>query len=121
MRSPIPDYLQEVLAACAPATGAVADYIPELAAADPDRLAICIATPDGAVYTAGDTDVEFTIQSMSKTFVYALAIAYLRLKGVLAKVDVEPSGEAFNVITLEEESGRQENPMLNAGDRTSGV
>src|SRR3546814_15217126 len=95
MRSPIPDYLQEVLAACAPATGAVADYIPELAAADPDRLAICIATPDGAVYTAGDTDVEFTIQSMSKPFVYALAIADLGLKGVLAKVDVEPSGAAF--------------------------
>src|SRR3546814_8787117 len=87
MRSPIPDYLQEVLAASAPATGAVADYIPELAAADPDRLAICIATPDGAVYTAGDTDVEFTIQSMSKPFVYALAIADLGLKGVLAKVD----------------------------------
>ncbi|NYG59269.1 glutaminase [Nocardioides daedukensis] len=115
MRSPIPDYLQEVLAACAPATGAVADYIPELAAADPDRLAICIATPDGAVYTAGDTDVEFTIQSMSKPFVYALAIADLGLKGVLAKVDVEPSGEAFNVISLEEESGRPENPMINAG------
>src|SRR3546814_12646459 len=92
MRSPIPDYLQEVLAACAPATGAVADYIPELAAADPDRLAICIATPDGAVYTAGDTDVEFTIQSMSKPFVYALAIADLGLTGVLAKVDVESSG-----------------------------
>src|SRR3546814_6175235 len=93
MRSPIPDYLQEVLAACAPATGAVADYIPELAAADPDRLAICIATPDGAVYTAGDTDVEFTIQSMSKPFVYALAIADLGLKGVLAEVDVERSEE----------------------------
>src|SRR3546814_1281816 len=52
---------------------------------------------------------------MSKPFVYALAIADLGLKGVLAKVDVEPSGEAFNVISLEEESGRPENPMINAG------
>src|SRR3546814_7999950 len=52
---------------------------------------------------------------MSKPFVYALAIADLGLKGVLAKVDVEPSGEAFNVISLEEESGRPENPMINDG------
>src|SRR3546814_17883415 len=79
-------------------------------------MAVCIATHDGAVYTAGDTDVEFTIQSMSKPFVYALAIADLGMKGVLAKVEVEPSGEAINVISLEAESGRREHAVRKAGD-----
>lgn len=115
MRSPIPDYLEEVLTSCSRDDGAVADYIPELASANPNRLAICIATPDGAIYAAGDSEVEFTIQSMSKPFVYALAIADRGLEAILEKVDVEPSGEAFNVISLEEESGRPENPMINAG------
>jgi glutaminase len=115
MRSPIPDYLAEVLNACGPDRGNVADYIPELAAADPERLGICFATPDGAIYAAGDADVEFTVQSMSKPFVYALAIADRGLPAVLDKVDVEPSGEAFNVISLEDASGRPENPMINAG------
>ncbi|MDT0202965.1 glutaminase [Nocardioides sp. AE5] len=119
MRSPIPDYLDEVLTACSydvgRDAGQVADYIPELAAANPDRFGVCLATVDGAFYSAGDADAEFTIQSMSKPFVYALAIADRGLDGVLAKVDVEPSGEAFNVISLEEESGRPENPMINAG------
>ncbi|QIX28399.1 glutaminase [Nocardioides sp. JQ2195] len=115
MRSPIPDYLAEVLSTCRADAGQVADYIPELAAANPDRLGACVATPDGMVYSAGDSDSEFTVQSMSKPFVYALAIASIGLPAVLEKVDVEPSGEAFNAISLEEHTGRPENPMINAG------
>lgn len=116
MRSPIPDYLLEVLTACAPDTGgAVADYIPELAEVDPDQLGISLATVDGAVYDAGDVKAAFTIQSISKPFVYALAIADRGLEAVLDKVDVEPSGEAFNELSLEKGSGRPLNPMINAG------
>lgn len=115
MRSPIPDYLEVVLENCDTDAGAVADYIPELAAADPDRLGLCMATLDGAIYSAGDAEFEFTIQSLSKPFVYALAIADQGLEAILEKIDVEPSGEAFNVISLEEETGRPENPMINAG------
>ena len=115
MRSPIPDYLLEVLDACGADGGAVADYIPELAAADPDHFGICVATVDGTVYTAGDAEIEFTIQSMSKPFVHALALADRGVGGLLDKVDVEPSGEAFNEISLDPESGRPKNPMINAG------
>lgn len=115
MRSPIPDYLAAVLRTCSADAGEVADYIPELAAADPERLGACVATPDGTVYSAGDAEVEFTVQSMSKPFVYGLAIAAIGLPAVLEKVDVEPSGEAFNAISLEEHTGRPENPMINAG------
>ena len=116
VRSPIPDYLDEVLRACAPDTsGAVADYIPELARVDPSLLGLCVSTVDGAVYEAGDTRTDFTIQSISKPFVYALALAERGLDAVLAEVDVEPSGEAFDELSLEQGSGRPLNPMINAG------
>ena len=116
MLSPIPDYLVEALDGVATDTsGAPAGYIPELALADPERMAAVFATVDGEVYGAGDTDVEFTIQSISKPFVYALALADRGFDAVLAKVGVEPSGEAFNEISLEGGSGRPLNPMINAG------
>ncbi|WP_278314188.1 glutaminase [Lolliginicoccus levis] len=116
MRSPIPDYMLEVLVDCRTADGgSVADYIPELARADPDRLALAIATPEGALYSAGDDEVEFSIQSISKPFAYALALHDNTLEEVLAKIGVEPSGDAFNEISLEDKTGRPRNPMINAG------
>ncbi|WP_149361134.1 glutaminase [Lolliginicoccus suaedae] len=116
MRSPIPDYMLEVLDDCRGADGgSVADYIPELARADPERLALAIATPEGAMYSAGDDEVEFSIQSISKPFAYALALHDNTLEPVLEKIGVEPSGDAFNEISLEEETGRPRNPMINAG------
>ena len=120
MRSMIPDYLAEALAGVeADTSGAPAGYIPELASADPDRLAAVFATVDGEVYGAGDVDVELTIQSISKPFAYALALADRGFEAVLAKVGVEPSGEAFNEISLERGSGRPLNPMINAGAITT--
>ncbi len=109
------DYLNVLLESCGEDAGEVASYIPELAQADPDRLAIAVATLDGEVYVAGDADVEFTIQSISKPFTYALAIADQGLDTVLEHIDVEPSGDAFNEISLERETGRPRNPMINAG------
>jgi glutaminase len=120
MRSMIPDYLTDALDDVASdASGAPAAYIPELATADPERLGAAFATVDGEVYGAGDVDVEFTIQSISKPFAYALALADRGLDAVLAKVGVEPSGEAFNEISLEGGSGRPLNPMINAGAITT--
>ena len=115
MQTPMIDYLQLLLDSCGEDAGEVASYIPELADADPDRLAIAVATLDGEVYVAGDADVEFTIQSISKPFTYALAIADRGLDAVLERIDVEPSGDAFNEISLEPGSGRPRNPMINAG------
>lgn len=116
MRSPIPDYLQEVLQNCsADTSGQVADYIPELARADPDRRALALATVDGSEYSTGDDEHQFTIQSISKPFAYALAIDDIGLEAVLQTVGVEPSGEAFNELSLEGGTGRPLNPMINAG------
>jgi glutaminase len=95
--------------------GAPADYIPELAKANPSDFGIAIATVDGRIYTVGDTDKLFTIQSISKPFVYGLALDLLGTERMKAKVGVEPSGEAFNAISLDPASGRPRNPMINAG------
>ncbi len=116
MKSPIPDYLDDVLAAVRSIEdGAPADYIEVLARADTSRLAVALATVDGKVYAAGDADVEFSIQSISKAFVYGIAIEDAGLDGVLARVGVEPSGDRFNELSLERGSNRPMNPMINAG------
>ncbi len=95
--------------------GNVADYIPELAAVDPDAFGIAIATNDGFCHEVGDTAHPFTIQSMSKAFAYAMALDTIGPANVERKVGLEPSGDAFNEISLEPDSGRPLNPMINAG------
>lgn len=95
--------------------GRVADYIPELAKACPDDFGIVIATSGGRIYEIGDTRKEFTIQSISKPFIYALALKMLSFDVMASKIDVEPSGEAFNAISLDPDSGKPRNPMINAG------
>jgi glutaminase len=94
--------------------GAVADYIPELGKADPDHFGIGLATLDGHVYEVGDTKIPFTIQSMSKPFVFALALDTLGAARVESAIGVEPSGDPFNSIRLNAEN-HPFNPMVNAG------
>ena len=95
--------------------GAPAGYIPELADADQERLALAVVGPRGRVWSAGHDHAEFTIQSMSKPFVLALALVERGRDAVLSKVGAEPSGEPFNAISLEAGTGRPANPMINAG------
>jgi glutaminase len=95
--------------------GQVADYIPELSRVDPDGFGLALVTVDGHVYQSGDSREAFSIQSISKAFVYGIALEDKGQEGVAAKIDVEPSGEAFNSISLEPVTGRPRNPMINAG------
>jgi glutaminase len=97
------------------AEGKVADYIPELAKMDPGWFGICIATADGRIFEVGDTDQLFTIQSISKVFVHGLALEDHGRDYLLTRVGVEPTGDAFNAIVLDEASKRPHNPMVNAG------
>src|SRR5712672_826866 len=111
--------LQRFLAAChsdfaADHGGEVACYIPELSKADPDHFGISLATLDGHVYEVGDTRVPFTIQSISKAFVFALALDTLGADKVESVIGVEPSGDPFNSIRLNAEN-HPFNPMVNAG------
>ena len=113
---PLASYLAELHARHASCDeGAVASYIPELTKADPGWFGIAVATVDGQVYEVGDTGQPFTIQSISKPFTYALALADCGRDHVLGKIGVEPSGDAFNSISLYKDSGRPFNPMINAG------
>jgi glutaminase len=116
LADPLTHYLAKLRAELMPVVeGEVATYIPELAKADPDHLAIAIATTDGRVYSVGEADVGFTIQSVSKPFAYAHALANHGRETVLAKVGVEPTGDPFNSITLDDVENRPFNPMVNAG------
>ena len=94
--------------------GAVADYIPELGKADPAHFGISLATLDGHVYEVGDSQVPFTIQSMSKAFVFALALDTLGAARVESAIGVEPSGDPFNSIRLNADN-HPFNAMVNAG------
>jgi glutaminase len=95
--------------------GAVATYIPELAKADPNWFGIALVTAGGCVYHVGSSRQEFTIQSISKPFVYGMALEDNGRADVLKKVGVEPTGDAFNAISLHPATGRPLNPMINAG------
>jgi glutaminase len=95
-------------------SGAVADYIPELQRANPAHFGVALVTIDGHVYEVGDSAVPFTIQSVSKAFVFALALEAVGEERVSAAIGVEPSGEAFNSIRLTNDN-RPFNPMVNAG------
>ncbi len=114
--SPIQSHLERLHAECVGlAHGSVATYIPELAKADPGWFGIALATTDGRVYEVGDTRQPFTIQSISKPFVYGLALEDRGRDAVLAKIGVEPTGDAFNSISLAPGTGLPLNPMINAG------
>ena len=87
----------------------------ELAAEERDRFSICLATIDGEVYQAGEHQRPFALQSISKVFVYGLALEDRGRDYVLQRVGVEPSGDAFNSIVFDERNNRPYNPMVNAG------
>lgn len=113
---PITALLEKVLTEVRPKdAGSPAAYIPELAGADTDLLAFGVVGPRGRVMTVGDDGAQFTIQSMSKPFVLALALETLGREAVFSRVGAEPSGEPFNAISLEARTGRPANPMVNAG------
>ena len=96
--------------------GVVADYIPVLAEADPALFGIAVADTSGDVHTAGDAEVGFTIQSISKAFVYALVCEAFGHEVVRERVGVNNTGLLFDsVIAVELNDGHPMNPMVNAG------
>ena len=96
-------------------SGSVADYIPALAEVDPHRFGIAVALPDGSCHGAGDWTKPFSLQSISKIFTLALALAE-NDESIWTRVGREPSGNAFNsLVQLEYENGIPRNPFINAG------
>ncbi|MFC9993318.1 glutaminase [Nocardia sp. NPDC127526] len=109
--------IEQVMSATAPhiGEGAVADYIPGLAEVDPKQFGFAVATVEGKLYTGGDVDVPFAIESISKAFALALVLAH-QDGGIWKRVRREPSGVAFNdLIELQLEDGIPRNPYINPG------
>lgn len=115
MKTPISDYLAPILDGVRDIhDGEALEALPERATSDPEHLAAAVCTVAGNIYSAGDDDLEFTMQSISKPFVYALALKELGRDKVFATVGMEPSGESFNELSLGRHN-RPMNPMINAG------
>lgn len=97
--------------------GNVASYIPELEKADPNALGITIIGNNGMTIQSGDVNTPFTIQSISKIFSFIVACMDRGISYVLNRVDVEPTGEAFNsIFHLEmKKIDKPFNPLVNAG------
>ena len=103
-------------------SGELASYIPPLAEVDPDQFGIAIVTTDGQIYQSGDSQKDFSFQSMCKPFNYCFAIEALGLEEVTKHVGQEPSGRQFDDLTLLARSASTNgfarvpfNPMVNAG------
>ncbi len=95
--------------------GKVANYIPELAKADPKAFAMSIVTLNGESYHIGEYNKRFSIQSISKVFTFTMALK-MYSKKLYERVGVEPSGTPFNsLVQLEYEHGKPRNPFINAG------
>jgi len=95
--------------------GTVASYIPELAKVDETNFGICLCCLDGNLFTTGNSDVPFSIQSISKVLALSKAFDILGDE-VWKRVDVEPSGNPFNHLSLlEQENGIPRNPLINSG------
>ena len=96
--------------------GKNADYIPELAKVPSEQFAIVVVTADGQVYSKGDIDALYSIQSISKVITLAKNIEDLGPKAIQDKIGVDPTGQKFNsAVLVEENKGKEINPLVNAG------
>ncbi len=98
-----------------PDRGEVATYIPELAGVDVKAFGLAVVDPDGNVTAGGDSEMPFSIQSISKVFTLTLALGQIGDR-LWERVGREPSGSPFNsIVQLEYEHGIPRNPFINAG------
>ncbi|MBR0157069.1 MAG: glutaminase A [Clostridia bacterium] len=96
--------------------GKVADYIPELAKADPGAFGIYMLDGNGESISFGDVSTRFSIQSVAKVIILAVALKYKGFRETFSHVMMEPSGDSFNsIVKLDLRSNLPFNPMINAG------
>ena len=96
--------------------GSCADYIPELAKADPGAFGIYALNGEGKNLAFGDVETRFSIQSISKVITLAVSLKYRGFRDTFTHVMMEPSGDSFNsILKLDTKSNLPYNPMINAG------
>ena len=111
--------LQTILEQCSAdaSKGALANYIPELAKADPTKCGIYVVHPDGQRDFAGDHDHPFTMQSVVKPLILLMALIDSGMDKVRDLVGVEATGKPFDSFNYSDLALRREhiNPMINTG------
>ena len=111
--------LQDIVRQCRPygALGKVANYIPELSKADPDKLGLCLIDSEGSMHCAGDWQDYFTMQSVTKTLILLLALMDSGIGRVRSLVGVEATGKPFDTFNYSDQAltGANINPMVNTG------
>lgn len=118
---PGPDEVRSLVEAAyarfrAEAGGELADYIPALAEADPAAFGICVANTRGDAFMVGDAGELFSIQSVSKPFVFALVCDALGADEAAARLGVDATGLPFNsIMAMELRTDGTSNPLVNAG------
>ena len=96
--------------------GVVADYIPALASASPDLFGICVVGARGRFFEVGDVDRAFSIQSVSKPFVFALVVEAIGYEEARLRLGANSTGFPFNsLMAVELNDERTMNPLVNAG------
>lgn len=97
--------------------GKVADYIPALSKMDPNNIGVCLMDIDGDIHKAGDYNLKFTIQSISKVMSLMLALIDNGEDEVFKKIDYEPTEEPFNTLFKLDfpHTVKPSNPMINSG------
>lgn len=113
------DLLNRIVADSAPYTarGHVATYIPELANVDPGQIGICVSMEDGTVYSAGNCENLFTMQSVIKPLILLQALMDSGTEAVRTLVGVEATGKPFDAFNYSDQAltGAHINPMINTG------
>ena len=96
--------------------GKNADYIPALDKVPSELFGIALVTVDGKVYTEGDIDKLFAIESISKVFTLANVLQESGEKQITETVGVDATGDVFNsIIAVEKHKGKLMNPFVNPG------
>ena len=111
--------LNHIIEACTPYTreGKVASYIPELAKADTSKFGMCVMQKDGKLHCAGDSDAQFTMQSIIKPIILLLALLDAGMDKISKLVGVEATGKPFDAFNYSDQALKSEhiNPMINTG------
>ncbi|PKH40532.1 glutaminase A [Nocardioides alpinus] len=97
-------------------SGALSGTYPALATVDPGLFGLSVVTTTGDVISAGDAQTPFTIMSVAKPFVFALACELRGIESVRRFVGVNATGMAFDsTVPVERDQRGRTNPMVNAG------
>jgi len=97
-------------------SGKNADYIPFLAQVDSRMFGVAVVSTDNQVFSIGEVNYSFSIQSISKVYTLALAMEELGAARVFERIGSEPTGRAFNSVqAVVEMQTHTANPLVNAG------